>query len=192
MKKQICVLKTVLFLLIALNAASQNEKSGVYLTFKDYLSNKLTYEINCKTETHKIKLNEFLNKSYITVVHNGEKFNLNKDSIYGFISCDEPLARFQNKEHYYLDEKGGVWIFFRLEGKSSGKTFYTEKIYYFSVKGDGKLMELSIENLKSAFPTNHKFHDMLDAQFNSSAKIAEYDSFHKMYKVNHLLEEAGK
>ena len=177
---------------MTLNAVGQSEKSGVYLTFNDYVSNKLSYEINCRTERHTIRLKLFLNQPYITVIHKGQKVNLSKDSIYGVLSCDEPLLRFQDKEHYFLVEKGPVWIFYRDENKSQGKSPYIQKKYYFSINGDGRLIELSKENLKSAFPDNHKFHDMLDAQINSNVNIAEYDSFHKMHKVNHLLEQSGK
>lgn len=177
---------------LSFNVFSQNEKSGVYLSFNDYLNNKLSYEINCKTEKHKIKLNEFLNKSYITVFHNDQKIKLSKDSVFAVLYCDEPLLRFQDKQHYFLAEKGMVWIFYRIENKLSNKPFVSEKIYYFNVKGDEMLNILSKANLKSAFPNNHKFHDMLDARFDSDVNIAEYDSFHKMFKVNHLLHQAGQ
>jgi hypothetical protein len=35
------------------------QKSGVYKTYSDYQSGKLTYGIDCAKETHKIKLNDF-------------------------------------------------------------------------------------------------------------------------------------
>ena len=180
-------MKTFFFLLITISAFAQNEKSGVYLTFNDYQNNKLSYEINCATEKHTIRLNEFLDKPYIIVIHNGQKFKLVKDSIYGFISCDEPLVRFQDKQHFYLAEKGSVWIFYRKEQVPQAKSTTTVKRYFFSVKGDGNLILLSKENLKNAFPDNHKFHDMLDAQFKDDNDIGQFDDFHKMFKVNHLL-----
>ena len=184
-------LKTLLFLLITTIAFGQNDKSGVYLSFNDYLNNKLSYEINCKTEKHTIRLNDFLNQSYITVIHHDKKIKLQKDSIYGFISCDEPLVRFQNKEHYYLAEQGFVWIFFKEVPIAQNKGFKLEKQYYFSTKGDGKLIELTINNIKQSFPDNHKLHDMMDAQFQNTS-ISEYDSFHKMFKVNHILQQSVK
>lgn len=192
MNKKTLFFKTILFLLIALNAKSQNEKSGVYLTFQDYLNNKLSYEITCKTEKHKIRMNEFLNKSYITVIHNGLKHQLYKDSIYGFISCDESLIRFQNRKHYQLVEKGSVWIYYRMISKMNGKLITTEKVYFFSTNGNGKVQEFSKANLMNAFPDNHPFHDMLDAVFKNETDIAAYDAFHKMYKVNHLLQQTGQ
>ena len=64
-------MKTLFFILLSLNVMAQNENSGVYLNFNDYVNNKLSYQINCKTEKHKIRMNDFLKRSYITVIHNG-------------------------------------------------------------------------------------------------------------------------
>ena len=49
-------------------------------------------------------------------------------------------------------------------------------------------MPLTMENLKKAFPENHKFHDDLTAQFKNDKELMAYDSFHKKTKLNHLLE----
>jgi hypothetical protein len=46
---------------------------------------------------------------------------------------------------------------------------------------------LTLENLKQAFPDNHKFHDSLDATFGARQTLAEYDEVHKMFEVNQLL-----
>lgn len=176
----------IFIVLFAINVKAQNPKSGVYKTFSDYSNNKLAYEIDCKTEKHTINFNEFLNKSYITVKHNDEKIKLQKDSIYGVLNCDEPLVRFQNKSHFHLAEKGAIWIFYLEKSVSQGKGFKTVREYYFSTKGDGKLIELSINNVKQAFPDNHPLHDAISAQFQSS-DISEYDTFHKMFKINHII-----
>jgi hypothetical protein len=70
------------FLFLSMIAHSQINKSGVYLNVADYETKKLTYEIDCSEEKHKIKLNEFFNKPYITVVHNGYKYTHQKKDIY--------------------------------------------------------------------------------------------------------------
>jgi len=59
--------------------------------------------------------------------------------------------------------------------------------YYFSTGDASELRLLTKDNLKAAFPGNHKFHDALDATFKEDKNLYEYDNFHKMYKVNHLL-----
>jgi hypothetical protein len=114
---------------------------------------------------------------------------LRKDSIYGIVSCNESLVRFQDKEHYYLAEKGPVWIFYKEVPVTQVKGLKFEKQYYFSAKGDEKIIALTINNIKQAFPDNHKFHDMIDAQFQNTG-ISEYDTFHKMFKVNHILQQS--
>ncbi len=102
------------------------------------------------------------------------------------LNCDEPLIRFQNKIHFHLAEKGAIWIFYKDKSVPEGKGFKIVKEYYFSTKGDGVLIELTIYNVKQAFPDNHPLHDAISAQFQNS-DISEYDSFHKMFKINHVI-----
>lgn len=180
----------VFMVLAVINVRAQNPKSGIYKTFSDYNNNIMSYEIDCKTEKHTIRLNEFINESHITIKHNGEKIKLQKDSIYGILSCDEPLIRFQNKSHFYLVEKGPVWIFYKEAQAVQAKGFKYEKTFYFSTKGDGKLMELTLKNIKEAFPDNHPLHDALSAQFQNT-DISEYDTFHKMFKINHIINSVN-
>jgi hypothetical protein len=172
-----------------LNAVNQTSKSGVYLTYSDFKNNKLTYEVDCKKETNAIKLHEFLNKSFITVKYKGNKIDLQKDSIYGIQNCDEPLIRFQNKEHFVLAEKGPLWIFYKEVNVAQSKGTKFEKEYFFSSTGGGKLIELTINNVKSTFPDNHKLHDAIDLQF-QNISISEYDTFHKMFKINHIITDS--
>jgi hypothetical protein len=44
-----------------------------------------------------------------------------------------------------------------------GKGYRTIQEYYFSVRPEGQILALTLENLKQALPNNHKFHDSLDA-----------------------------
>lgn len=60
--------------------------------------------------------------------------------------------------------------------------------YFFTTKSSDVLMALSKANLKKAFPANHAFHDAIDANFDSEAELIKYDDFHKMYKLNWLLQ----
>lgn len=183
-------IKIIFLAVLTLNAVAQNPKSGIYKTFSDYNNNKISYEIDCKIEKYTIKLNDFFNESYITIKHKEEKIRLQKDSIYGVLNCDEPLIRFQNKEHFYLAEKGGIWIFYKEISVPQGKGFKIEKQYYFSTIGDGKLINLTINSVKQAFPDNHPLHDAISAQFQNS-DISEYDTFHKMFKINHIINSVN-
>lgn len=78
--------------------------------------------------------------------------------------------------------------FYRLHKPKSSSKWVK---YYFSKGGEGAIKYLTLNNLKAAFPDNHKLHDAIDLQFGSDASIAAFDSSHKMFKINHFLENQG-
>ncbi len=172
-----------IFSLSTLFAFAQN--SGVYLSASDFASGKLAYEINCSTEKHKIKLNEFLNQDYITVVHDNKSHKLQKKEIFGYKDCDNLTYRFAGNSHYVILNPTEKILLYKHTVDAS-KNQKAEVHYYFSVSGAGEMQTLTLMNLKKAFPDNHKLHDALDAEFKSDDQLALYDEFHKMYKVNRL------
>jgi hypothetical protein len=169
------------------------QKSGVFKTFADFTSGKMEYSIDCTTEKHKIRLNEFLGKDFITVVHEGKSYNLKKDEIWGYQLCDDKIVRFQDEEHYPVTDRGVLWIYTKQTVKGGGYRGGTKTIttYYFSKGGDNGILELTPLNLKASFPDNHMLHDAIDEHFKSATSLSEYDKFHKQYKINHFLESQG-
>ena len=167
------------------------QKSGVYKTYADYQAGKMEYGIDCAKETHKIKLNDFWGKDFITVVHEGKPYDLKKAEIWGFQLCDEKVVRFQGKEDFSANDKGILWIYSKQHKESTSIKSGTSKTvttFFFSKGGDGEIKELTLLNLKGTFPDNHMLHDAIDKQFASDAALSEFDQFHKKYKINHFLE----
>ncbi len=170
------------------------QKSGVFKSFADYKTGKMEYGINCATEMHKIKLNDFFGKDYITVIHDGKSYELKKAETWGFQLCDEKIVRFQGKEDFQVSEKGILWIYSKQtlqagNPKNTASKYITS--YYFSKDGEAKILELTPNNVKAAFPDNHKLHDAIEMQFPTSASISEFDEYHKKFKINHFLEAQG-
>lgn len=160
--------------------------SGVYKTFEDYKDQKMVYVIDCSKENHKIKVNDLSRKTFITVIHDGVARQIPKDSVFGYQLCDGKFIRFVDNLDHQLLEKGDVWIYKRTPTKfPKGEPQPT--LYFFSLEG-GKPAPLTLDNLKNAFPNNHKLHDALTAQFKDDFELSSFDSFHKKYKVNHILE----
>jgi len=167
------------------------QESGVFKSFADFKTGKMEYGINCATEMHKIKLNDFWGKDYITVIHEGKSYNLKKAEIWGFRLCDEKIVHFQGKDDFQVSEKDILWIYTKQTLQSGNAKNSTSKYvtsYYFSKDGDGKILELTPNNVKAAFPDNHKLHDAIEMQFPTAASISEFDEFHKKFKINHFLE----
>lgn len=170
------------------------QKSGVFKTYADYTAGKMEYGIDCAKESHKIKLNDLWGKDYITVVHEGKPYDLKKAEIWGFQLCDGKTVRFQGKEDFSVGDKGVLWIYSKqstVAGNAKTGGSKTVTSYFFSKGGDGEIKELTLLNIKGAFPENHMLHDAIDKQFTSDASLGEFDQFHKHYKINHFLESQG-
>ncbi len=161
--------------------------SGVYLTTQDYKNGRLSFEGGCGSKTHKLELHDVLHKSYIHVTHGTENRRLSKSDLFGFRACDGRDFRFASNLEYQILEAKELYIYAGEVRVSQGKGVNTIRGYFFSAGPDGQIFALTLEKLKRTFPDNHRFHDGLDAAFGAGQVLAEYDEFHKMFKVNRLL-----
>lgn len=181
-----------LFMFVAQGASgSANDASGIYLTAADYQRGYLAAVSDCKAPGHKIELHDVLNKPYIHVTHNGETRKYAKSEVYGFRTCDGRDYRFvANREYRILEARTAAIYSVQLpdrEGEDLGVGKEEVFEYYFSVGAGGSILRLTRQNLKQAFPDNHRFHDAIDQTFRTDAGLAQFDAFHKMFKVNRLL-----
>jgi len=178
---------------MTLAAVSAPRTSGLYVTAADYRNRRLTSESDCTSAAHKLELHDMLNKPYIDVTHGTDRRRYMKNEIFGFRSCEGIEYRFVGTREYQILEARRLYIYVvqapaRL-GKDTAGGLNKISTYFFSVGADGSVLPLTLISLKKAFPENHRFHDSLDAAF-SLGGLEEYDGFHKMFRVNHLLEAA--
>lgn len=175
----------------ALSAHSQKDSSGIYLTAEDFSNKKLTYAVDCRKEKHKIKLNDFFMKSYVTVIHNGVSYDLNKSDIYGYKSCDGRIIRFLGKKELSLLNVGEAIAIYRYDVAKPprGKTNVTN--YYFSKDAKSPVLQLTMSNLKTSFSDSPSFVEEVEQLFKYNTELAQYDALHKMYKLNWLLQYAA-
>lgn len=174
------------------NSFGQKDSSGIYLTAQDFQQRKLSYAINYKKEKHKIKDNFLFNADKIVVKHKSETYALLKSDTYGYRNTRGVEFRFiDNKEYKVLNPDQSLLIYFYQHpahgGKDISRGLYQPE-YYFSKDAASPLQDLTLNNVKAAFPENHKLHDALDAQFKSDKDLYSYDSFHKMYKLNWVIK----
>jgi hypothetical protein len=179
--------------LLAPSATAASRTSGLYLTAADYREARLTTIGDCKSDQHKLHLHSLLHKPYIDVTHEGTHHRYMKSELFGFRSCDGVDYRFAQHREFQILEARALYIYMvkappRL-GKNAAPGLNTVATYYFSVGAEGEVLPLTLNHLKQAFPTNHRFHDSLDAAFPSGG-LEQYDEFHRMFKVNHMLESS--
>lgn len=176
----------ILLLLLPIATFSANaQKCGVYLNAADFVNEKLAFENDCSAKKHRIKLNDFLEKPYIEVVYKDESRLLMKNEIFGYKNCDGEVSRFVDNQHYkILNPTEHIFLYERKVLASKNQP--VAEFYYFSPSAGGIVAPLTLDNIKKAFPENHKFHDLLDAEFDSNRELTQYDSHHKSFKINRL------
>ena len=174
----------------SLPVAAQKDSSGIYRTVADYQQGKLSYAINYVTERHKINDNLLFNEGEIKVKHQGMTYTLRKADTYGYRDTKGVDYRFfTNRALRMLNRRGQLLLYAYESTTGTGKGgFKRVSEYYFSKDIGGNPQLLTKENLKTAYPDAHKFHDAIDGTFKDDRDLAEYDSFHKMYKIEHLFE----
>jgi hypothetical protein len=182
---------TYALIIIAYPVFSQKDSSGIYFTPNDYLNHKLSFAINCKTQKHKIKSDMIFHSKEISIKHADSTYIYPKDSVYGIKYCDESIVRVFNNSEYPLINPNEIILIYKVVSGSTGKggsPLITR--YYFSKDAKSKVQELTIYNIKAAFPNDHKFHDLIDMEFHSNDELTTYDSFHKMMKINRVLQNS--
>ena len=189
MKTKSFVLSSIM-IFITSSCFSQIVNSGIYFTAEDYLKHKLSFVINCKTEKHKIKSDLIFHQKKISIKHNDSTYTYPKDSIYGIKYCDGSIVRIYNNSEYPLINPNETIKIYKVVSKGGGKNNLSVTKYYFSKDYKSKIVKLTISNIKSAFPGNHKFHDLIDREFHNDRELATYDDFHKIMKINRVLQNS--
>lgn len=179
------IMMCVLFVSITVATKGQKDSSGVYMSAVDFTNKKLTYGINCKTENHKIKLNIFFNRDYITVIHEGNKYNISKDSVFGFKTCNGSSYRIADKIDYTILNADDNLLLYEFIPMSAPKN-PQPPVHKFSKGADGPMLDLTIENVKNIYPDNNLFHDEIENTFRSNSSLLSYNRYHKQYKLVRL------
>jgi len=198
MKTKTVVIFLVLFLIPNTHTAQTTAvNSGVYVTAEDYENSKLIEEAECKNEKEKFERHDFFSRREFAVINKGKKITYLKKNIYAYRDCENKVWRFYNNKEYQIVETKDMYIYTIRKVVLNGITVEKDPVYYFSSSASGEIKELSDANLKSAYPNNKTFHNMLDAEFNSNKNevnpdngIHAYDFTHKMYKVNYIFSQS--
>ena len=172
---------------MAIEVSAQTRNSGIYLTEMDFENQNLSYSVNDKAQTKKIRFNEFFDRPFVTIKNNGKTLKLYKEDFFAYQKKGR-VVRTHHFVSYNLAEKGVIWIYFKDINNSVGKGSKRVRKYFYSVSGKSDIVPLTAYNLKRSFPLKSNFHHFLDAQFRRDSDLALYDEFQKKFKINYLLE----
>jgi hypothetical protein len=102
--------------------------------------------------------------------------------------------RFFHNSYYKIIDTAGFYLYYRYIQfeQNRGKGLVKKDEYYFSKDGSSDIKPLTIENLKRAYPENHRFHYDIDAHFRSDRELMAYDSYTQSYKLKYLYMQSLK
>lgn len=191
MKTKLIIALSLLILKSTLSF-SQKDSSGIYCSSDDFIKQKLSFAINCNTEKHKIKSQMIFHPRKVSIKHADLTYTYPKDSIYGIKKCDGSILRVYNSIEYPLINPGEKIMIYKLITRIRAKVNPNVISYHFSKDAESKIQDLTISNIKAAFPDNHKFHDLIDTEFHNNKELTLYDTTHKIMKVNRILQNSLK
>ncbi len=182
----------VTLLFFSTYCCAQSDSSGVYLTSADFIKRKLTYPSACNTNKNPIKLRSLFSNQKIRVTQNGQRDKFMKSQLFGYSACNKKSFRFYHSEEYRIISTLKIYLYHTESESGTGKSAYSEEQFFFSVSLDSAILPLSVYNLKEAYPTNIKFHTLLDAAFGGDAELSTFDKYLKKYKLVIVYEESFK
>jgi hypothetical protein len=178
-------------LLISLQVAAQERSfkvAGLYKSYEDFVSNKLTYPMACNLSEGAIKTDQNFASSKISIKENGKKFNVYKKDFFGFADCDKTAFRFFENNAYQIIDTAGFYMYKRT-GMKSGKGYAKISTYYFSKGATTQLERLTHENLRNTFSSNPKFLYELERDCKNDTELSEYVGYLKSFKVKYVFNE---
>jgi hypothetical protein len=95
------------------------------------------------------------------------------------------------RERFRIIDTTGFYVYSVTKLVQGEKIARPQDVYYFSVREDGPLLELTRENLEEAFADNAKFRYALEAQFHSDKQLMAYDHWLKTYKLKYIYSQSS-
>jgi hypothetical protein len=166
---------------------AQKQRKGLYLTYADFLSHKLSYtEDPAKPNGNKIAIHEFLGMNKVTVNGRGKTLVFDKGKLFGYHDEGGNDYRFAANRAYQVIDTGGFYIYSYDKLIQQGKGPKPTRVYYFSKTISSPLLPLTFKNIENAFQGNRKFRYMVEVASVDNVKPDAYDNEKNAYKIKEL------
>ncbi|MBV8389970.1 MAG: hypothetical protein JO080_09250 [Mucilaginibacter sp.] len=174
------------------NSYAKAEVNGVYLTENDYVNHKLSYGYDPNNaQGNKIILNDFLEGKNVTVVINSKKQVLPKNELFGYRK-DGHDYRFQDNKVYEIVDSEGFYLYTHDKLVQNGKGLKPVKEFYFSIKANSEIVQLTQQNIDKAFASNYKFRLQVQADLPTDQALGTYDKALNKYEIKEIFAESSK
>ncbi|WP_121809725.1 hypothetical protein [Mucilaginibacter kameinonensis] len=183
--KMIIVMMVIGIQANCLMAQNTDANSGIYLTVQDYKSGKLSYEPEAGK---KLKLNDFLGGSRISILSGDKKIRLAKSEIFGYRYEGKDYRLYQN-EAYEVIDTAGFPLYAHVQLMPQGKGYSRTETYFYSTDTTTPVLNLTIANVYRSFPGQNDFRYSIRNYFHGDADLMAYDSLNREYQIKYLYFE---
>ena len=168
-----------------------SRKSGLYLTPGDFETGQLSNVIMCQSASRPIAREAFSRSSDVVWPREAESARYAKSELFGFRACDGTEVRFFKAANYRVIRAPPLYLYEHEHRESMGKSGSRLVLDHgFSTTAADSVRPLTLDALKRAYPTEHRFHDVLDLAFHNDEELVRYDDFHHEYRVARLLRQS--
>jgi hypothetical protein len=184
-------MKTRNFILVAIillhsfRNSTLAQKTGLYLTYSDFISAKIAY-VKKENLKYSFRVDNLFNASSVQVIIGDSSFTFRKDSIFGYRDYNNVNYRFYNKKTYRILNPTEDILLYSIISLVNPKENQTTTNYFFSIHASSGIYPLTKLNLKRAFYNDSTFHELIDIYFHSDKDLLSYDNFYHQYKINRI------
>jgi hypothetical protein len=166
-------------------AKAQKDTCGVYLTAPDFINGKLSYPVYCDEYIPNMQ-EELLGRRHIVILPSGGTYQIDRTNIYAIRCCEGKIVRVYHADCYPIMNPGEQLLIYKVLQNPASKGETARIKYYFSKDAASDIVELTLDNLKTAFPDKQDFLRILEAQFRSDEDLYAYDNYHKCFKLSRI------
>lgn len=186
-KKYGQVFRILILLAFVHSNANCQRIEGLYLSEKDFLDQKLSYNSSDESPC-RIKTRSSFPFKEIKIKCTEHTILLSKDSVYGYRDKTNTIFRFYERTAYTLINPGEEIPLYKTEVSNPTK-FNPAAIHYFFSRNAGTAIHpLTINTVLEVFKDNKQFSNLVELRFRNNAELTEYDTYHKKYRLNCLLD----
>lgn len=104
----------------------------------------------------------------------------------------KPEYRHIGHRAYQILDTTGFYLYSYNKLVQGEKIARPTTVYYFSVKADDPVQELTLANLENTFRANTRFRYSMESEFRSDKELIAYDGVLKTYKIEYLYIQSSK
>lgn len=173
-------------------ALAQSDNSGVYLTASDFLHGKLSYTAGCSGQMAGSAVNITLGNKDIIIKQGKQTCKIDKNTVYAIRYGNGRIVRIYKDGCYPILNPGEQIPLYGVMDAPVNKGEPITRKYYFSKDAGSDIQDLTLDNLRAAFPDNKAFQKALEIQLRTDGELSAYDNVYKIYKVNEIYNDADR